>query len=63
MEDNEKKQSINDEELEKASGGIGGSDKSLCEVWCPGCGHAYKIKDQTVKINCSCGTSFYPTTR
>ena len=62
MKDNEKIQSINDEELEKASGGIGGSG-GIIEVTCPGCGHTYKIKDQTVKINCSCGTSFYPAAR
>ena len=48
--------------LEKASGGIGGSG-GIIEVTCPGCGHTYKIKDQTVKINCSCGTSFYPVAR
>ncbi len=62
MKDNEKSQSINDEELEKASGERGGSGGSI-EVACPGCGHVYKIKYQYEKINCSCGTSFYPTTR
>ncbi len=62
MKDNEKIQSINDEEMEKASGGSGGSG-GIIEVTCPGCGHVYKIKDQYEKINCSCGTSFYPPTR
>ena len=54
---------VSDEELNLVSGGRGGSGESICEVQCPGCGHVYKIKDQTVKINCSCGTSFYPTAR
>ena len=53
---------IPDEELDHVGGGKRGMLVSIYEVPCPGCGHVYKIKDQTVKINCSCGTAFYPVT-
>jgi hypothetical protein len=53
---------IPDEELDHVGGGKRGLLESIYEAPCPGCGHIYKIKDLTVKINCSCGTSFYPVT-
>ena len=54
---------IPDEELDHVNGGRRSSGGSVYETPCPGCGHIYKIKDLTVKINCSCGTSFYPVAR
>ena len=51
------------EELDHVVGGRGGSCESFYEVPCPGCGALYKVRDQTVKINCHCGTSFYPVER
>ena len=51
---------LDNSELDQISGGRG---ENLFECACPGCGHVYKVSSQTTKINCPCGTSFYPTGR
>ena len=69
LDEGQEEQRINEEkkipveELDHVVGGRGGSGESFYEVPCPGCGALYKVRDQTVKINCHCGTSFYPVER
>ncbi len=70
LDEGQEKQRMNEEkkipveELDHVVGGRGGSGEIFYyEVPCPRCGQVYQIKDKTVKINCSCGTSFYPAGR